>query len=414
MLYRTVPRTEEKLSVLGYGGMRFPTQRGRLDSARATELLRAAVAGGVNYFDTAWTYHNGASERLLGEVFAGAARAGVNIATKLPHWLVRTREDMDYLLGAQLDRLGGGSIDYYLIHALDGPSWERLRALGVCDFLRRAREDGRIRRTGFSFHGDREAFKRIVDSWDWDLCQIQYNFLDEHLQAGREGLQYAAARGLAVVVMAPLRGGHLAGRLPAAVQAIWDQAPLRRSPAEWALRWIWNHPEVTVVLSGMNDPAHLRENLRLAAAAQPNSLSADELALVQQAAEHYRRLMPVHCTGCGYCLPCPAGVDIPACFELYNSVHMFGGRSTARLWYLGRLGGLLGGGTSSYASRCTGCGRCEARCPQHLPVRALLAQVRREFEGPLLRVLDRVARPALKAMAWMTVRRARRKRGKSS
>lgn len=411
MLYRTLPGTDEKLSILGYGGMRFPTRRGRIDGVRATELLHAAVAGGVNYFDTAWTYHNGASERLLGEALGGAIRAGVNIATKLPHWLVSSRQDMDRLLGAQLDRLGGAGIDYYLIHALDGPSWERLRALGVCEFLQRAREDGRIRRAGFSFHGDRAAFKRIVDGWDWDLCQIQYNFLDEHLQAGREGLQYAAARGLGVVVMAPLRGGHLAGRVPASVQAIWDQAPVQRTAAEWALRWIWNHPEVTVVLSGMNDAAHLRENLRIAAQAQPNSLSAEELALVQRAAEEYRRLMPVGCTGCGYCLPCPAGVDIPTCFELYNSVHMFGGRSKARLWYLGRLGGLLGGGTSSYASRCIGCGRCEARCPQHLPVRELLAQVRREFEGPLLKVLDRIARPALKVMAWATVRRTRRKRG---
>ncbi len=408
MLYRTMPGSDDELSVLGFGAMRMPEKRGRIDVGRATAQVRALIDGGVNYIDTAWPYHGGESEPFLARALADGYRERVALATKLPHWLVRSHSDMDHLLAAQLDNLQTERIDYYLVHALDGATWSRMCALGVCDFLQRARDDGRIGRAGFSFHGDRDAFLEIVDGWDWDFCQIQYNYLDDELGAGREGLLYAAERGLGIVAMEPLRGGLLGREAPPSVQAVWDEAPVKRSPAEWALRWVWNHPEVTLLLSGMNDETHVAENLRLAGEAQPNSLTDEELDLIARAAAEHRRLMRVGCTGCGYCMPCPAGVDIPACFEMYNLAHVSGEVAKARFHYLGRLGGVLGQSPPGYASQCIDCGKCEQVCPQKLPVRELLGDVAREFEGPMLRVLTWLGRPLLAAAGWWAVRRAKR------
>jgi predicted aldo/keto reductase-like oxidoreductase len=244
--------------------------------------------------------------------------------------------------------------------------------------LDRAKKDGRILHTGFSFHGDKDNFKEIVDAYDWDVCQIQYNFLDEENQAGTEGLAYAAARGLGVIVMEPLRGGNLARKVPPEVQAIWDEADVKRTPAEWALRWVWNRPEVSVVLSGMNEESHVEENLRIADEAYPDSLTAKELELVSRVEKTYRTLMKMECTGCGYCQPCPEGVDIPACFEIYNNKHLFGDKR-ADLSYNIRLSGVSG--KPSKASLCTECGACEELCPQHIPIPELLKDVAAEFES---------------------------------
>jgi len=394
MLYRNVPKTGDRLSILGFGCMRLPsTTRGGVDVARAVRQIRYAVDHGVNYLDTAPAYHLGKSEQVLGMALDGGYREKVRIATKLPPWSVHTREDMDRILFAQLRTLRTDHIDYYLLHSMVQKSWEKLKNLGVREFLDAAKKDGRIKNAGFSFHGDTVTLKEIVDAYDWDFCQIQYNYLDEHNQAGTEGLKYAAQKRLAVIIMEPLRGGNLAGPAPEEIQKIWDEAPLKRSAAEWGLRWVWNHPEVTVVLSGMNDEAHIDENLRVAESALPDSLLAEELALVERVRDTFLRLMKVGCTGCGYCMPCPAGVDIPGCFALYNTHHLFPRDHATKFVYLGRHGGILG--DRSYAGLCRQCGKCEKICPQHLPVPVLLKKVSGEMEGRGLGAKLRVAHGVL-------------------
>ncbi|HDR74201.1 MAG TPA: aldo/keto reductase [Methanoculleus sp.] len=384
MRYRTVPKTGDCLSILGFGCMRLPKKGGKIDVERATLQVRSAIDRGVNYIDTAVPYHNGESEPFLGQALAGGYREKVFLATKLPPWQVHTAEDMDRILDAQRERLRTGHIDYYLLHSLNGTNWAKMNDLGVLEFLDRAKADGRITRAGFSFHGDHATFQEIVDAYPWEFCQIQYNILDEHTQAGTEGLLYAAERGLAIIVMEPLRGGRLASSIPAPVREIYASAAVQRSPAAWALRWIWDHPEVTVVLSGMNEEAHIDENLAIADAALPHSLDPEERALIGRVKEAYRALMQVDCTGCNYCMPCPSGVNIPECFSYYNNYHMFDNKLETRVMYLGRLGGILG--AEAFAGLCTSCGKCEKACPQHLPIRDLLADVSRTFEGRAMKV----------------------------
>ncbi|MFZ0182395.1 MAG: aldo/keto reductase, partial [Methanoregula sp.] len=257
----------------------------------------------------------------------------------------------------------------------------------------KAKAEGKIRNAGFSFHGTFDAFRQIVDAYDWQFCQIQYNFLDEHNQAGTAGLRYAAGKNLAVMVMEPLRGGNLAGPVPEEIQKIWDEAPVKRSPAEWGLRWVWNHPEVTVVLSGMNNEAHIDENIRTAGSALPQSLPPEDLARIDRVKETYRQLMKVGCTGCGYCMPCPAGVDIPGCFALYNAHHLFPNDRAPRFQYIGHHGGLIG--DVSYAGLCRQCGKCEKACPQHLPIPRLMKDVKAEMEGMMGIIV-----PVLKGGLW--------------
>jgi predicted aldo/keto reductase-like oxidoreductase len=379
MLYRTIKKTGDELSVLGFGCMRLAGGEASIDEERATSQIRYAIDRGVNYLDTAYPYHMGACEPFLGRALGDGYREKVKLATKLPHWIINAPEDMERILDSQLERLRTERIDYYLLHSIYDHVWEKLYSFGVLDLLDRARSDGRIAHTGFSFHGDKDTFKKVVDAYDWDICQIQYNFLDRQNQAGTEGLRYAASRGLGVIVMEPLRGGNLAGRVPSEVQAIWDRADVKRTPAEWALRWVWNHPEVSVVLSGMNEEEHIEENLRIADQAYPDSLSEEELRLVDEVEETYRRLMKVGCTGCSYCMPCPEGVDIPGCFEIYNNKHMFKDKGAERA-YMIRHSAVSG--SASYASLCTQCGTCEELCPQNLPIPELLKEVAEEFDAP--------------------------------
>jgi predicted aldo/keto reductase-like oxidoreductase len=407
MLYRTMEKTGDTLSILGFGAMRLAEASGKIDEPRAMRQIRHAVDQGVNYVDTAWTYHRGASEPFLGRALADGYRDRVKLATKLPHWSVRTRQDMDRFLNQQLERLSTDHIDYYLIHSLDGPAWERIRDLGVADFLDRARQDGRIINRGFSFHGSREHFKEIVDGYGWEFCQIQYNYLDEHSQAGKEGLEYAASKGLGVVVMEPLRGGNLARAMPPEVEAVLRESDVDRTPAEWALRWVWNHPEVTVVLSGMNDENHIEENLKVAGDARPNSLTDGELDLVERAAQAYRQLMKVGCTGCQYCMPCPAGVDIQGCFDRYNHIHMFGDKRQMKFFYTAQLGGAMTGKASN-ASLCKECGECVKACPQSLPIPELLKEVSAEFEGFWFKPTVWFLRQGLAVQRWWTAHRPRR------
>ncbi len=396
MLYRKMPKNGDELSILGFGCMRLPVKDGSIDEERATAQIRYAIDQGVNYIDTAWTYHAGESENFLGRALRAGYRERVKLATKLPSYLVRTREDMDMFLDTQLGKLQTDHLDYYLLHNLTGPLWDSIDVLGVRSFLDSAKKDGRIVNAGFSFHGLPSDFNRIVDAYDWDFCLIQYNYLDEENQAGTRGLEYAASKGMGVFVMEPLRGGNLGiPEAPPEVQKIWEEAKTRRTPAEWALRWVWNRPEVKVVLSGMNEEAHIKENLRIAEEARPGSLGAGELALVKRAADKYREIMKVNCTGCGYCTPCPAGVNIPAAFEVYNKMHLFGNFQEGKMNYVIKLSGIVRKGVTSYASQCVECGQCLEKCPQSLDIPTLLKDVVAELEGPDMEELAARARKSL-------------------
>lgn len=374
-----MPQNGDRLSALGFGCMRMPMVDGKIDEERAISQIRTAIDEGVNYLDTAWPYHDGESEPLLGKALRDGYRDKVKIATKLPTWMIKTREDMDSFLNAQLEKLGTDRIDYYLIHALSGPSWESIKKLGVIDFLNKAGKDGRIVNAGFSFHGLAEDFQPIVDDYPWVFCQIQYNLLDTEFQAGKKGLEYAASKDMGVIVMEPLRGGNLGLPAPQAVADIWDLADTRRPPVEWALRWVWNHPEVTVVLSGMNEEAHVRQNMEIAGDAEPNSMTEGELDLCRRVADTYRKLMRVGCTGCGYCMPCPAEVQIPTCFDLLNKARMFDFTEAKRMYGIFAEGTVLQR-NAGFASQCVECGECIEKCPQSIDIPEVLKQVVSEFE----------------------------------
>ena len=288
-----------------------------------------------------------------------------------------------------------------MLHGLNRSSWDKMLEFNALEFLDRLKEAGKIINAGFSFHGDKETFKEIIDSYDWDFCMIQYNFLDEENQAGTEGLKYAASKGLAVIVMEPFRGGNLTRNIPAEVQAIWDTAEVKRSPAEWALRWVLNHPEVTCVLSGMNEEKHIEENLRIADEALPNSLSTDELELIKRVGDKYRELMKTGCTGCRYCMPCPSGVDIARCFEMYDTANLFENKNLlSKVMYAVSLG-VMNEGESAFASKCIKCGKCERHCPQELPIMELLDDVSDDMEG----VVTKLAPPIFKT--FLTFQRFR-------
>jgi predicted aldo/keto reductase-like oxidoreductase len=372
--------------------MRLPVRDGVIDREKAKNQILYSIDHGMNYIDTAWTYHLGENEPFLGEVLEGGYREKVKLATKLPSWLIESREDMDRILNSQLERLRTDHIDYYLVHALVGALWDKLEKLEVMDFLDAAKADGRIINAGFSFHGSIGDFKRIVDSYPWTFCQVQYNFLDRENQAGIEGLKYAASKGLGVIVMEPMRGGKLTRVVPPEIEETWNEAPVKRTPAEWALRWVWNHPEVTVVLSGMNEEFHIQENLRIADEAYSNSLDEKELQLVDRVEQQYRKLMNTGCTGCRYCMPCPSGVDIPVCFEIYDNFYLSGNEEEGKLMYAAKSGGIIRGDIIGYASQCIQCGQCLEKCPQHLDIPLLLKTISEKFEGSDLEIWKDSAR----------------------
>lgn len=373
ILYRKLGQTKENVSVLGFGTMRLPTLGGddsNVDGEKAANMLRYAIDSGVNYIDTAYPYHGGMSEVLIGNALEGGYREKVYLATKLPSWLITSREDMDKYLNEQLERLKTDYIDFYLVHALNKDFWANVTRHGVFDFLDSALKDGRIKYTGFSFHDDISLFKEIVDSYPWDLCQIQFNFMDENFQAGKEGLRYAASKGLGVVIMEPLRGGYLVSKVPQYIQAAWDSAAVKKSPVEWSLRYLWNYPEVSVVLSGMSDLSHVEDNIRLADKGLPESLTAEETQLITRVNEMYREKMKVNCTGCQYCMPCPSGVNIPECFKFFNNAEMFDNIEGEKLQYDNLEG---------KASNCTECGQCEEKCPQQSLIMDRLKDVVQTF-----------------------------------
>lgn len=378
MQYRKIEKTGDEISALGYGAMRLPSKNGMIDKEQAKDQIYYAIDHGVNIIDTAFPYHGGASESFLGEILKDEYREKVQLCTKMPSWSVRKYEDMEKYLEIQLEKLQTDCIDYYLIHNLSMVKFEKLKELGVFKFLEDSKAKGEINHIGFSFHSDLDSFKQIVDSYKWDVCLIQYNYMDEKNQAGTEGLQYAHSKGLTIFIMEPLKGGLLAGRVPDKALEIWDESDTGRSPADWALRWVLNHPEVTTVFSGMGEMDQVEENLKVADEALPNSLTEDELELYEKVKEVYKDLMKVDCTGCGYCMPCPRGVDIPRCFNLYNQKYMF--NKSPSFDYLGILGGVFSG-QEAYAGLCNECKRCVKACPQDLEIPELLNDVSHELEG---------------------------------
>lgn len=379
MLYRKLGKTDEMVSILGFGCMRLPLLPGgdstKIDERLAIELVRYAIDKGVNYIDTAYPYHGtgmgsgGKSEPFVAKALKDGYREKVKLATKLPSWLIKTKEDMDKYLNEQLVRLETDSIDFYLVHAINKQVWPMLKEAGIAEFLDQAIKDGRIKYAGFSFHDKLDLFKEVVDYYDWSFCQIQYNYLDEIFQAGSEGLEYAARKDIGVVIMEPLRGGKLAGNLPEDVQNAFDQADVKRTPADWALRWVWNHPEVSVVLSGMNAMDQVEENLRSANEAEVNSLTGKDVGVIDQVKAIFKDKIKVDCTACGYCMPCPEGVNIPSCFSMYNTYHMFGKEEAYHIWLAPK----------QKASNCVACGLCETHCPQGISICEELANVKAVF-----------------------------------
>ncbi len=365
MQYRKFGTLDWEASVLGFGCMRLPVIGGKpadIDQEKTTEMIRTAVEAGVNYFDTAYPYHEQRSEIALGKALAGGYRERVRVATKSPVWLIEKSDDYHRLLGEQLERLQMSSVDFYLFHALNRNAWAKIKQLNLLAEAEKALADGRIRNLGFSFHDNLAAFKEIVDGYDgWRFCQIQYNYMDTEFQAGTEGLKYAAGKGLAVVVMESIRGGKLALDLPA-TQPIWESAPRRGKPADWALQWLWNQPEVTVALSGMTTLEQVQENIASAERSAVGRLGADELALIGRVREAIESVSPIPCTRCEYCLPCPNGVNIPRNFEIYNEFAMYNDPGNSRFTY-GRFVP-----DEEKAANCVQCEECLSKCPQHIPI----------------------------------------------
>ena len=374
------------LSILGFGCMRFTKKYGKIVHEKAEKEVMLAIRHGVNYFDTAYIYPG--SEECLGKILAdNHCREQVHIATKLPHYLIKSKEGLEKCFQEQLRRLQTDYIDYYLMHMLtDIATWERLKSLGIEEWIEEKMEKGQIRNIGFSYHGNTAMFQQLVDSYPWNFCQIQYNYYDEHTQAGRTGLQYAAAKGLPVIIMEPLRGGRLVNLLPQDAQKAIAQT--ERTPAEISFRWLWDQPEVTVVLSGMNSRQMVKENIITAGKARPHMLSPEDFRLIEQVKASMNEKMKIPCTGCGYCMPCPHGVDIPTCFRSYNLQYTENKFQGLREYFMCTTMKK----NLCNASLCKKCGKCEKHCPQGLPIRENLEQVKKEMENPVYKIARQVRR----------------------
>jgi predicted aldo/keto reductase-like oxidoreductase len=369
MQYRKFGRLDWQASILGFGTMRLPVKGDakNIDQKQATRMLHHAVDRGVNYIDTAYPYHGGESERLLGKALGRGYRDRVKLATKMPSWLVSGPADFDKLFHEQLKKLKTDHIEFYLLHSLNREYWSKMREYDAIEWGRRTIKAGKIGQLGFSFHDDFDLFKEIVDAWDWPFCQIQYNYMDVRNQAGTRGLKYAASKGIAVVVMEPILGGKLASP-PPSIQKILDRAETKRRAADWALQWLWNQPEVTVVLSGMSTFRQVVENLESADSAGIGILDQQEQGLIREVRRRYKELAPISCTQCRYCMPCPHGVDIPRNLSLYNEGLMYGRPDVARRQY-----GFIAEKARSTA--CTQCRECEPKCPQSILISEWMPKV---------------------------------------
>ena len=387
MQYRK-DRKGNELSILGYGCMRFTKKGAGIDIDKAEKELMTAYNAGVNYYDTAYIYPG--SEAAVGEIFErNNIRDKINIATKLPQYLIGNRAALDRYFGEELSRLRTDHVDYYLMHHLtDVAMWEKLKKVGILDWIQEKKQSGAIRNIGFSYHGNTENFLKIVDDYDWDFCQIQYNYLDEVAQAGKAGLQAAAAKGLAVMIMEPLRGGKLVNMLPEAAKEAMQDSGRGWGPAEWGLRWLYNQPEVTVVLSGMNSVEMVEANCRTASEAQAGSLTEADFETLEKVKKAIREKERVGCTGCRYCMPCPKGVDIPGIFRCWNTMYTES-KQERRTQYMQTVGLTK---EPAFASQCIRCGKCEQHCPQSIPIRDKLQEADKDLRPLIYKVAIHAAR----------------------
>ncbi len=394
MLTRTNIKNGDELSILGFGCMRFPMKGPSIDEERSIAMIRDAIDKGVNYFDTAYPYHAGKSEPLLGKALEGGYRERVKIATKLPHYMVNSLEGAKKIFKNQCTKLKTEYIDYYMFHMLsDKSNFDRMVKMGIMEWLDQLKQEGVVKNIGFSFHGGKTDFEEIVKAYPWDFCQIQYNYLDENNQATRSGLQLAHSLGMPVIVMEPLRGGRLVDNLPEEVLKAFKDYDEKPSPAEWALRWIWNHPEVTVILSGMSNEEQLEENIRIASTAKANDLTDEEMSVFDKVKSIILEKTKVPCTACNYCMPCPFGVNIPGCLSVYNDKYLLG-KKGIRMKYLQTMGMMAK--NPAIASLCTECGKCEGHCPQNIEIRKELKTVKKELEGVFFKPVVAVLRKVMK------------------
>lgn len=379
MKYRQFGKLNWKASALGFGAMRLPVKGIAGDNSKqpeAVRMIRCAIDHGVNYVDTAYNYLEGKSELLVGMALADGYREKVKLATKMPTWIVNSHQDMDRYFNEQLARLRTSYVDFYLLHGLDQKRWGKLKQLNVNVWLEKKIREGKIKYLGFSFHDDFNAFKDIVDGYDgWTFCQIQYNYMDADKQAGTQGLEYAASKGMGIVVMEPIAGGKLAVTPPKEVQELWDTAEVKRTPSEWALRWVWNHPQVSVVLSGMNTIEQVIQNAKSASSSDFCEMTEKELELVGRVKKKYSELGFVQCSGCGYCMPCPSGVNIPVILSFCNEYHMKEKAKNIRSKYWDYIS------RKNQARRCVKCGKCEELCPQKVSVKNIISEAALIFES---------------------------------
>jgi len=366
MEYRAFSKFEKPVSLFGIGCMRLPTikegDKNVVDEAEAIKMIRYGIDHGVNYIDTAYGYHDKQSEVVVGKALADGYREKVFLATKLPVWLVKEYGDFERLLNEQLQKLNTDHVDFYLLHALNKERWNFVKSLNVMDFMEKARASGKIKYICFSFHDDADAFREIIDDYNWDMCQIQLNILDMHEQATVEGLKYAGSKGIPVVIMEPLKGGKLATGVTPDIEAIWNKSSVKRTPVEWAFRWLYNFPEIAVILSGVSNMQQLQDNLRIFSDAKANCMTEEELALVEEVRKLYLSKTRVPCTGCEYCLPCNQGVSIPRIFSLANMASMYNDLEGCKNSYKNLID------KQNDASRCIECAQCESACPQSIPI----------------------------------------------
>lgn len=370
---------KEKISILGYGCMRFSRKGAGVDIKKAEEEILYGISHGINYFDTAYIYPG--NEEVLGKILhANGIRNKIMIASKIPHYMIHSLEELEKYFRQQLKRLKTSYIDYYLMHMLpDIKVWTRLIDMGILDWIREKKKAGEIKNIGFSYHGNTENFTELIDAYDWDFCQVQYNYMDENSQAGVAGVKYAAARGIPVFIMEPLRGGRLANALPKKAYALIDRKEPKRSPAEWAFRWLWNQSEVTMVLSGMNSIEMLQENIRIASEASVGELTKEDEEFFASIKKSIEESVKVPCTGCGYCSPCPKGVDIPGVFRHYNASYLDSYSKGFREYVMCTSMSK----NKRNAGLCVECGKCERHCPQHIAIRKELKRVKKRFEHPI-------------------------------
>ena len=373
---------EDMISVLGYGCMRFTRKAGAIDMDKAEKELRAAIRGGVNYLDPAYIYPG--SEAAVGRIIEkNGCRKDVFIATKLPQFMIKSEAGIEKTFHEELKRLRTDYIDYYLMHMItDIASWEKMERLGIREWIAEKKKRGEIRHVGFSFHGNTEMFLKILNAYDWDFCQIQYNYMDEHLQAGRRGLEAAEAKGIPVIIMEPLRGGRLVNMIPKLAKQRIASHPSGRSAAEWSFQWLWNHTGVTCVLSGMNSMEMVQENILSASRSAPNSFTEEDFAFIEGIKKDIMASERVGCTGCAYCMPCPQGVDIPASFRCLNLTAVENKFTALKEYYQVTAIKKVPGS----ASRCIGCGKCEKHCPQHIEIRKMLKVAAKELEPPVYKI----------------------------